>query len=169
MRQDLYHHCLLDMFLAACHHSHLYSVAIQRKHRVTLRNKDRFASIIGLERVFAISLTDKGTLLYLCLQVQTIRVITHFRQIVIPCHLLHQVDSQHLGWMGIQLQGFEYLLERECLVRILLKQSLQHFCNLLLIQSLSTFFLTHNRLFYNFHRQRYKLFHKCSCQLSIFS
>ena len=67
---------------------------------------------------------DKSTLLYLCLQVQFIGAITYLREVVIPCHLFHHVDGQHLHGMGVKLQGFEYLFETKCLARMGLKQSL---------------------------------------------
>ena len=142
--QNLDDHRFLDMLLAASHIGHLHTVAIHSKQRVALTDEHGCAAIVGLERVLAVGLADEGSLLHLRLQVQTIRVITDFRQEVVPRHLFHEVNSQHLRRMCIQLQCLEDLLKRESLIRILLKQCLQHLCNLLLIQPFSTFFLTHS-------------------------
>ena len=142
--EDLNDHRLLDMLLATSHIRHLYAVAIHGKQRVALTDKHGCTAIVGLERVLAISLTDEGTLLHLRLQVQTIRVVADLRQIVVPRHLFHQVNGQHLGGMRVQLQSLENLLEGECLVGILLEQRLQHLCYLFLVQSFATFFLTHS-------------------------
>ena len=144
MAQYLDHHGLLDMFFATSHIGYADTVAIHGKQRITLRYEDRRSTIVGLERVLTVGLTDKRTLLHLRLQIQTIRVVTDLRQEVIPRHLFHQVYSHHLRGMRIQLQGFEHLFERECLVRILLKQRLQHLLQHALVQSFSTFFLTHS-------------------------
>ena len=75
MTQYLDHHRLLDMLFATCHIGHANTVAIHGKQRVALRHKDWCTAIVGLERVLTVGLTDKRTLLNLCLQVQTIRVV----------------------------------------------------------------------------------------------
>ena len=72
MRQYLDHHGLLDMPFAAGHHGHTHTVAVHGKQRVTLRDKDGLAAVVGLERVLAVGLADEGALLHLTLQVQTV-------------------------------------------------------------------------------------------------
>ena len=144
MRDDLDHHSLLDMVLSTSHQRHFYTVAIQGEHRVALADEDGLAAIVGFKRVLAVSLTDKGTFLHLCLQVQPVGVVADLRQEVVPRHLLHQVDGHHLDGMRVELQSLEYLLKRERLVRILLKQRLQHFRNLFLAESFLAFAFAHS-------------------------
>ena len=144
MRQHLDHHSLLDMILTASHHRHTDTVAIQSKHRVALGDKDGFSAIVGLERIFSISLTDERSLLYLCLQIEAIRVVTGLGEIVVPCHFVHRFDGEHLGRMRIKFQRTEYLFKRKYLIRMFLEESLQHFYQLLLIHSFSTFLFTHS-------------------------
>ena len=91
-----------DVVLSTGHHSNPYTVAIEGEHRVALADEDRFATIIGHERVFTVSLTNEGAFLYLCLQIQAIAVVIHLAQIVIPRHLFHCVNGQHLGWVGVK-------------------------------------------------------------------
>ena len=101
--KDLDDHCFLHMLLPACHHRHTHTVTIHGKQRVTLRDKDSLTAIVGLERVLAIGLTDERTLLYLCLQVQTVGIVRRLRQEVVPCHFVHYIDSQHLCRMRRKL------------------------------------------------------------------
>ena len=142
--QDLDDHRFLDMLLATSHIGNLHAVAIHGKQRVALTDKHGCTAIVRLKRVLAVSLTDEGTFLHLRLQVQTIRVVADLRQIVIPRHLLHQINGQHLGGMRIQLQCLENLLEGERLIGILLEQRLQHFTYLFLIQPFASLFLAHS-------------------------
>ena len=78
VRQNLYDHSFLHVFLATRHHGHTYPVTIEGKHRVALRDEDGLATVVGLERVLAVGLADKRTLLYLRLQVQTIGIVADF-------------------------------------------------------------------------------------------
>ena len=149
MRQNLHHHSLFDVTFPASHHGHADAVSVQGKHRVALRHEDRLAAIVRLERVLAVGLADESTFLHLCLQVQAIGIVTGFRQIVVPGHLVHHVHSQHLRRMRIQFQGFENLLERKHLVGMLLEKRLQHFCHLFLVQSLATLVLTHSHIVFS--------------------
>ena len=145
VRQNLYHHRLLHVPLTTCHHSHAHPVTIHGKQRVTLRDKDVLAAVIGLKRVLAVSLADECTLLHLRLQVQLVAIVAVLRQEVVPSHLVHRLHCQHLGRMRRQLQVPEYLLKRERLARILLEQCLQHLHQALLRQSLTTLVLAHSR------------------------
>ena len=129
---NLDHHRLLDMLIAARHIGHLHTIAVHCRHRIALGNEHWRAAIIGQERVTAIGLTTEHTLLNLCLQVQTIGRVAHLREEVIPRHLLHRIDGEHLQRMGIKLQCFKNLLKRECLVRMMLEEVLQQFADLLL-------------------------------------
>ena len=122
--QNLRDDSLFDMVLSASHESHLHTVAIQGKHRVALSHKDRLAAILRLERVLAVSLTDKGSLLHLSLQVQFIGAVANLRQPVVPCHLFHHVDGEHFHGVGVKFKGFEYLFKTKCLSGMCLKQSL---------------------------------------------
>ena len=144
---DLDHHSLLDMLVATSHIGYLYLVAVHRRHRIALSHKDGCSSIIGQERVTTISLATEGSLLHLRLHVQTVGVVADFAQEVIPRHFLHRIDGEHLQRMGVELEGLEYLFERECLVRIMLEEVLQQFADLLLTQSFSTFLLSHSFVF----------------------
>ena len=144
---DLDHHRLLDMLVTTSHIRHLHTVAVHRRHRVTFCHEHRRTAIIWQERVAAIRLTTEHTLLNLCLQVQTVGRVAHLREEVIPRHLLHRIDGEHLQRMGIKLQNFENLLERERLVRMMLEEILQQFGDLLLSQTFSTFLLSHRLIF----------------------
>ena len=145
---DLDHHRLLDMFVTTGHIRHLHTVAVHRRHRVTFSHEHRCTTIVGQERVAAIRLTTEHTLLNLCFQIQTVGRVAHFREEVIPRHLLHRIDGEHLQRMGIKLQDLENLLERERLVRMMLEEILQQFGDLLLSQTFSTFLFSHRLIFY---------------------
>ena len=144
---NLDHHRLLDMLVTTGHIRHLHTVAVHRRHRVTLCHEHRCTTIVGQERVSTIRLTTEHTLLNLCLQVQTVGRVAHLREEVIPRHLFHRIDGEHLQRMGIKLQNLENLLERERLVRMMLEEILQQFGNLLLSQTFSTFLLSHRLIF----------------------
>ena len=146
MRKNLNDHGFLDMLFATGHHSNLDTVAIKGEHRVALADKDGLAAVIGLEGVLAIGLADEGSLLHLRLQVQSVGVVADLRQIIVPRHLLHQVNSQHLGGMGVQLECLKHLLERECLVGVLLEQRLHHLSYLFLIEAFAPFLFAHSIL-----------------------
>ena len=158
VRQDLDHHRLFDMLLATGHIGHLHPVAIHGKQRVALRDKDGRAAIVRQERVLAVGFANKGSLLHLGLQIQTIRIVGNLREIVVPRHLFHRIDGHHLGRMRHQFQGLEDVLQRECFVGMLLEEGLQHLYQHLLIQSFSTFFLTHSNPYYSFFGKDKKLF-----------
>ena len=136
-------HRLLDMLVATGHIGDLHLVAVHRRHRVTLRHKHGCSTIIGQERVTAIGFAAEGSLLYLRLHVQTIGIVADLTQEVVPCHLFHRIDGEHLQRMGVELQRLEYLLEREGLVRIVLEEVLEQFNDLLLTESFASFFLSH--------------------------
>ena len=93
VRDDLRHHCLLDVVLAAGHERHFHTVAVQRKHRVTLRHEDGLATIVGHKRVLAVGLADKRAFLHLSLGVQTVLRVRHLREEVVPCHFFHGLHS----------------------------------------------------------------------------
>ena len=118
---DLNHHRLLDMLVTTRHIRHLHAITVHRRHRVTLCHKHWRTTIVGQERVTAIRLTTEHTLLHLGLQVQTVRRVAHLREEVVPRHLLHRVNGEHLQRMSIKLECFENLLERERLVRMMLE------------------------------------------------
>ena len=69
---DLYHHRLFDMLVTTGHIRHFYTIAIHRRHRVTLCHKHRGTTIVRQERVAPTGLSAEHTLLYLCLLVQTV-------------------------------------------------------------------------------------------------
>ena len=136
-------HRLLDMLVATGHIGDLHLIAVHCRHRVALSHEHRRTTIIGQERVAAIGLTAEGAFLYLRLQIQTIGIVTYLAQEIIPSHFLHRIDGKHLQRMGIKFQSLENLLERECLVRIVLEEILKQFTDLLLTQSFSTFLFSH--------------------------
>ncbi len=129
---DLDHHRLLDMLVATGHIRHLHLVAVHRRHRVTLCHKDGCTAVGRQERVAPVGLATEGALLQLRLRVQAIAAVADLQQEVVPCHLLHHVDGEHLQRMGVELQSLEYLFEREGLIRIVLEEVLEQFTNLLL-------------------------------------
>ena len=129
---DLYHQCLLDMLVATGHIRHLHPVAVHRPHRVALSHKHGRAPIVGLEGVAPAGLAAEGAFLQLGLEVQPIGVVAHLQQEVIPRHLLHHVDGEHLQRVGVQLERLEYLFHRERLVRMMLEEVLQQLAHLLL-------------------------------------
>ena len=140
------------MLITTGHIRDLHLVAVHRRHGVALSHKDGGSTVIRQERVTTIGLASEGAFLHLRLHIQTVGVITDFTQEIIPCHLLHRVDGEHLQRMGIELQRLENLLERKRLenllerkrlIRIVLEEILKQFADLLLAQSFSTFLLSH--------------------------
>ena len=125
-------HSLLDVPVAAGHVGHLHAVAVHSRHRVALSHEDGGAAIVGQERVAPRRLAAEGALLQLRLHVQAVAAVAHLQQEVVPRHLLHHVDGKHLQRVLVELEGLEYLLEREGLVRIMLEEFLEQFGDLLL-------------------------------------
>ena len=109
--QDFGDDGLLDVVLSAGHQCYPHPVASHSRHRVALGDEDGLAAIVGYERVLAVGLTDKGTLLHLRLQVQPITALLHLTDIVVPCHFFQHIDGEHLGRMSIQPQRLENLLQ----------------------------------------------------------
>ena len=95
-------HCLLDMLVTTSHIRHLYPIAIHCRHGITFRHEDWCSTIVRQERVATVGFPTEHTLLYLGLHVQTIGVFADFREKVVPCHLLHHVDGEHLQGMRIK-------------------------------------------------------------------
>ncbi len=139
MAQDLGHHGLLDMILPARHHRDAHPVAVEGIHRVALADEDRLAAVVGQERVLAVGLAAEHALLHLSLGVQPVGRLRHLAQEVVPSHLLHDVDGQHLQRMRVEMQLLEYILEGERLVRVLLEQGHQQFLQLFLRDAFTAF------------------------------
>ena len=159
--QDLVYLCFLDVVLSACEESEFHAVAIERSHRVALRNEDRILFAVRNDGVLAICLSNKLTLHHLHALVQAIRIITYLCQIVIPCHFLHDVDSQHLERMRGEMERTEYFFKAERFARPFGKELLQNLCELRLVHSFAAFFtFSHNydcyMTVYSFIRQRNK-------------
>ena len=138
---------LLDVVLPSCHQRHPHAVTVQGKHRVALGDEDGLAPVVGHERVLAVGLADERALLHLCLQVQLVGIVARLCQPVVPCHLFHHVDGEHLQRVGVELQLLENVLVIECIARMSLEQCLHHVGHLTLIQSFSAF-LSHSILFF---------------------
>ncbi len=105
-------HGLLDVVLPSCHECHAHAVATLCEHGVALAHEDGVAAVVGQERVLAVGLAYKRALLHLCLEVQAVDGVAHLGQVVVPRHLLHHVDGEHLQRVGVQPQLLEYVLER---------------------------------------------------------
>ena len=73
--EDFSDNGFLDVVLTTGHEGYLHTVAIEGEHGVALGHKDGLAAIVGLERVLAVGLADKGAFLYLGLQVELIGVV----------------------------------------------------------------------------------------------
>ncbi len=148
-------------FLRRARKCEFHAVAIKCTHRVALRNEDRFLFAIRDYGVLAICLSNEFTLHHLHALVQAIGIVTYLSEIVIPCHFLHDVDGQHLEWMGGEMQGTEYFFKAERFARPLGKEFLQNLGELRLVHSLAAFFtFSHNDVCYmtvnSFIRQRNK-------------
>ena len=100
--QDIGDYSLFYVILTACHHSHPHTVATHGKHRVALTDKDGLATIVGQERVLAVCLANERAFLHLSLQVQTVVAPLRLTEIVVPCHLLKHIDSQHFCRMRVE-------------------------------------------------------------------
>ena len=147
MRDDFRYHGFPDMEAAACQHRHPHAVAVEREHRVALRNEDGFLVAVGQKRVLAVGLAYEGAFEYLSLVVESVAVVAHLREHVVPRHLLHQVYGQHLQWVSVEFECFENLLEAEHFVRTRLEKVYQQLCHLALVEPLSAFlFLCHDAI-----------------------
>ena len=138
---DARHHSLADMVLAARHERELHLVAGEGEHRVALGHENRGGTVVGHHGILAVRLTLEGTLLNLSVHVELIGALALAHEEVVPCHLFHHVHGEHLGGMGVEPQGSEYLLETMLLVGILHEEILQLLGNLFFVESsfLSTF------------------------------
>ena len=132
---NLSHHGLFDVLFAPGHHRHTHTVAVQCEHRVTLSHENRFVRPVGHERVLSVRLADKRSFEHLSLRVQTVLVVRHLLQEVVPGHFLQGVHCQHLHGMRVQMELFENLFETECLVRVLHEQCREHFGHFFLRQA----------------------------------
>ena len=132
MAHHFRHHCFLDMVVSACQHLHPHPVAIEGEHRVSLRYKYRFVASIGDERVLAIALSHEDAFLNLSVHVELIAVVTASHKEIVPCHLLHYVNGEHLHGVGLHVQNLEYSLQAECLARVGSEEITQYFRKLLL-------------------------------------
>ncbi len=119
-----------------CHKGYLNTVAVKGKHGIALGNENGFVGTVGNKGVLAVDLAYKGTLLRLTAKIKAIRILGHFRQEIVPCHSLHNVNCQHLHGMCIKPQLLENLFETKRLLRMTGKEILQKLCQLLLRQSL---------------------------------
>ena len=70
-------HCLFYMILTACHELNPHLVAIQSRHRITLRDKDWCTTILWQECILTICFADKGTFLHLSLGIQYISTVSY--------------------------------------------------------------------------------------------
>ena len=116
--QDLDDLCLLDVLGAARHHRHAHAVTREGRHRVTLRDEDWLVAAVGDKRVLTVRLADEAALLHLAFGVELVRVVTHFRDGIIPCHLLQSIHGEHLQRMSIEMERAEDIFERQSLVRL---------------------------------------------------
>ena len=101
----------LDMFLAACHERHPYTVARKCRHGVALCHEDGLVAAVGEERVLAVWLAHEGTLLHLSFGIELISVLTFLGDKVVPCHLFHDVHGKHLQWMRVKVKRTEYVFQ----------------------------------------------------------
>ena len=140
---------LLDMVLASCHTCKTHTVARQCPHRVALCHEDWFVRIVGHYAVLTVGLTLEHTLLHLALHVELVGVVAHLGDEVVPRHLLHYVDGEHLERMGVKMQGAENLLERHCLAGIGGEEFLEFRDKLFLGHALAALFsFSHSRVFF---------------------
>ena len=70
-------HCLFYMILTACHELNSHLVAIQSRHRITLRDKDWCTTILWQECIFTIRLADKSTFLHLSFGIQRVSTLSN--------------------------------------------------------------------------------------------
>ena len=114
----LYHLSLFYVVPPARHDRHPHPVSRQRPHGVALRNEYWCLAVVGYERVLSVLLALERALLHLPFRIEPVGVVAHFGEEVVPCHLLHDVYCEHLQRVCVEVQGAEYLLETECLVRL---------------------------------------------------
>ena len=101
--QYLYHLRLLDVVLASRHASEAHAVAGESPHRVAFSHEDRLVGVVGHDRVLAVRLALEHALLHLSLHIQLIRVVGDARDEVVPRHLLHDVNGEHLQRMRVEM------------------------------------------------------------------
>ena len=143
--QNLVDLCFLNMILAACQESKFHSVAIERAHGVALRYEDRLLAAVRDDGVLAVGLAYELALHHLYTLVEAIGIVTYLGEVVIPSHLLHDVDSEHLERVGSEMETPEYLFEAERYARLTGKEFLQLLGELRLVHSLATFLsFSHN-------------------------
>lgn len=136
------------MLVAARHHGHPDTVAVKCVHRIALRHEHRLlVCAVRLERVLACTLAYEHAIYCLSLPVQTVRGVCDACEEVVPRHLLHDVYCQHLQWMSIEFQPFEYLLERESLSRFLPEKVHEHRSQLFLCHAFTAFFTLSHSLY----------------------
>ena len=87
--------CLFDVSLSACHEAHFHPVSVRCPHGIAFRNEDGRTAIVRQKRVLSIRFAHESALLYLPFCIESVGSIGHFRQEIVPSHLLHRVDCQH--------------------------------------------------------------------------
>ena len=133
------------MVLAASEEGELHTVAIERAHGVALRYEDRLLAAVRDDGVLAVGLAYELALHHLYTLVEAIGIVTYFGEVVIPSHLFHDVDSEHLERVGSEMETPEYLFEAERYARLTGKEFLQLLGELRLVHSLATFLsFSHN-------------------------
>ena len=137
--QNLIDLCFLNMILAASEEGELHTVAIERAHGVALRYEDRLLAAVRDDGVLAVGLAYELALHHLYTLVEAIGIVTYLGEVVIPSHLLHDVDSEHLERVGSEMETPEYLFEAERYARLTGKEFLQLLGELRLVHSLATF------------------------------
>jgi len=105
--------CLLDVFLPSGHERHPHPVSGECRHRVAFGHEHWLVVAIGNERVLAVRLADKPAFLHLPFRVERVGAVGFFRQEVVPSHLFHDIDGQHLQRMSVEAQRAEDLFERD--------------------------------------------------------
>ena len=169
--QNLDDLCLLDVSLATCHEREAHAVATERRHRVALGDEDGLVAANGNHRVLAVGLAHEDALLYLSASVELVGRVADAREEVVPRHLLHRVDGEHLLRVCVEFQLSEYLLERQCLVGLRREELLQHLGHLLFVQALAAFLLfSHSmmRFLFGFLCKLTKKFSYCRVSLQLF-
>ena len=137
--------CLLDVVLASCEERKFHHVAAESTHWVSFRHKDWFLASFRYYWVLTIWFSHKLSLHDLNALVEPVWVVTYFGEIIVPCHFLHDVDSQHLQRMCIKMQGTENFLETESDAWLTGKEIVQLHSKLCLVHSFASFFsFSHN-------------------------
>ena len=112
------------MSFASSHELHAHAVAVKCRHRIAFAYEDRRRAIVGHERVFAIGFAHETPFEHLPSLVKAIRTVGYFSQEIVPSHLFHHIDSQHLQRMRVEFQTFENFFKAESLSWLLLKKLL---------------------------------------------